>query len=85
MTQIFFPPNLDNKCQTLYCYVNKFSKVVIAKIHGIKDRQCERVIFPEEKFLFWANDNCEIEIIQQTNIGIIQNVLSCSQLQVITE
>ncbi|MGK7947719.1 MAG: DUF1830 domain-containing protein [Xenococcaceae cyanobacterium] len=28
-------------------FVNKFSKVVIAKIHGIKDRQWERVIFPK--------------------------------------
>lgn len=85
MTQIFFPFSLDSKHQQLYCYVNNLTKVVVAKIIGLKNRQCERVIFPQEKFLFLADDSCEVEIIQQSHIGIIKDTITCSQLQVIEE
>lgn len=83
MTQIFFPPKSDVKHQQLYCYVNNSGKIVIAKVYGLKNRHCERVVFPTEKFLFVADDNCELEIVQQTNIGIIKDVISCSKLKVI--
>ena len=83
MTQIFFPSNPDTKQQKVYCYVNQSAKVVIAKINGLQNRHYERVIFPAERFLFVADDSCELEIHQQTDIGIIQNTIVCSQLEVI--
>ena len=83
MTQIFFPSSSDINQQKVYCYVNKFTKVVIAKINGLKNKHCERVIFPAEKFLFMANDNCELEIYQQTDIGIIKETIACCKLEVI--
>ncbi len=82
MTQIFFPSTSDINQPKIYCYVNKFTKVVIAQINGLKNKHCERVIFPTENFLFMANDNCELEIYQQTNIGIIKEAIACSELEV---
>ena len=82
MTQIFFPPNLDDDSKQLYCYRNTTEKIVIAKVRGLEDRHCERVVFPEEKFLFEANQDCELEISQQTTIGIIRDMIPCTQLQI---
>lgn len=83
MTQVFYLPQLDKKKQQAYCYINNFKQIVIAKINGLKNRHCERVIFPKEKFIFMADKNCELEILQQTNRGIIRHTLSCSKLQAI--
>lgn len=84
MTQIFFPHKHNPKQQhKTYCYTNKLARVVVAKINGLKDRYCERVIFPQEQFLFVADDNCELEICQQTSAGIISDVIACRDLQTI--
>lgn len=80
MTQLFFPLDRNVSRQKLYCCTNNIQKIVIAKIIGLVDRHCERVIFPGEKFLFKANDNCEVEISQQTNTGIIKDFIPCEQL-----
>lgn len=82
MTQIFFPPTSKQNNKQVYCYVNRLSKVVIVRILGLKDRQCERVVFPGENFLFTADDDCKLEINQQTNIGIVQEIIACFQLKV---
>ncbi len=82
MTQIFFPSTSDIERQKTYCYVNNSAKVVIAKINGLKNRDCERVIFPSERFLFLANDDCELEIHQQTEVGIIKDTIACCKLKV---
>ena len=81
MTQIFFPPHLDDDSKQLYCYTNKTTKVVVAKVRGLAHRHCERVVFPEEKFLFEAHEDCELEIARQTTIGIVKDRIPCSQLQ----
>ena len=85
MTQIFFPPQSDTAEQKTYCYINKFSKVVVAKLRGLEDRDCERVAFPTQKFLFTANDSCELEIHFSTDVGIIRDTIPCSELNVIEQ
>ena len=80
MTQIFFPPT-DTDSRELYCYTNKSDKIIIARIRGLANRQCERVVFPGEQFLFEAEDSCKLEISRQTNIGIIEDAIPCSQLK----
>lgn len=85
MTQIFFPPSPNVKQLKTYCYVNKFALIAIAKIKGIKNRQCEGVVFPAEKFLFIADDSCELEIHQQTDRGVIKDTIACSELKVIEQ
>lgn len=83
MTQIFFPPSSDRKQQKICCYVNNLAKIVIAKISRIKNRDCERVIFPAERFLFAADDDCQLEIDRQTNLGIIRESIACFELKVV--
>lgn len=80
MTQIFFPPT-DRDLRELYCYKNKTDKIIIARIRGLANRHCERVVFPGEQFLFEAEDSCKLEISRQTNIGIIEDTIPCSQLK----
>lgn len=84
MNQLSFPVDRNFSYQKLYCYTNNIQKIVIAKINGLVERHCERIIFPGEKFLFKANENCEVEISQQTNTGIIKDFIPCEQLQVVT-
>ena len=81
MTQILLPPNSSIDSQKLYCYTNKSEKIVIAQLNDLVERHCERVVFPGERFLFKANDNCELEITQQTNIEFIKNTIPCLQLK----
>ena len=83
MTQIFSPAESSIDYQKLYCYTNNLHQVVVAKIRGLMDRDCERVVFPQEKFLFEANDKCQIEIVQTTITETIKDCIPCSQLQVI--
>lgn len=83
MTQIFFPPKSNLDRQKVYCYINQLSKVVIAKLSGLENRDCERVLFPTQKFLFMANDECELEIHRQTNTGIIKDIIPCSKLETV--
>ena len=85
MTQIFFPTKPELKQQKTYCYVNNFTEVVVVKMRGMSNRHCERVIFPTEKFLFVASDDCELEIHRHTKIGITRDIIPCSQLKVIEE
>ena len=84
MTQIFFPQS-DLNNQKLYCYTNTASQIVIAKIRGLDNRHCERVVFPGEKFMFRADDNCDLEISRQTNAGIIKDNISCSRLEMMDQ
>ena len=85
MTQIFFSPVSDIEKQKAYCYVNNFKQVVIAKVKGLKNRHCERVIFPGERFMFIADDNCELEIYQPANLSMLREVIACSNLSTIEE
>ena len=83
MAQIFFPSKPEVKQQKTYCYINNFAEVVVVKMRGIDNRHCERVVFPTEKFLFVANDDCELEIHRHTEIGITRDTIFCSQLKVV--
>lgn len=80
MTQIFFPPT-DTDSRELYCYKNRTDKIIIARIRGLANRHCERVVFPGEQFLFEAEDSCELEISRQTNMGIVEDAIPCFQLK----
>jgi hypothetical protein len=81
MTQVFFPSHSDINSQKIYCYTNKSDQVVIVRINDLADRHCERVVFPGEKFLFQADDKFKLEVYQQTNVGIIHDTISSSQLK----
>lgn len=80
MTQIFFPPT-DTDSREIYCYTNRTDKIIVARIRGLTNRHCERVVFPGEQFLFEAEDSCKLEISRQTDVGIIKDTILCSQLK----
>jgi hypothetical protein len=80
MTQIFSPQELDEKNKQLCCYINLTKQIVIACIKNIPGRSCERVIFPEERFLFEVPRDSYLEISQHTLIGIIKETIPCSEL-----
>ncbi|BAU64689.1 hypothetical protein STA3757_20620 [Stanieria sp. NIES-3757] len=80
MTQIFFPEGLELKNKQLCCYFNHTNKIVIARLHGIAKRDCERVIFPQERFLFEAPIDSELEIVQFYSTNIFKDIIPCSEL-----
>ena len=81
MTQIFFPSHIDGVEQQVYCYFNDTSKVAIVRILGLEERHCERVVFPGEKFLFEADNDCELEVTKHAISGIVKDTIPCSKLQ----
>ena len=83
MQTFFSPVQKSNREQKVYCYVNDFSHVVVAKVRGLENRHCERVIFPTEKFLFIAHDDCELEIHRYVDTGITKDIILCSDLEII--
>lgn len=83
MTQIFFPSDSNINYPKTYFYKNNSNKVVVVRINDLPDRHCERVIFPGENFLFQAEDDFNLEVYQQTNIGIIHDVIPSSKLKIL--
>lgn len=81
MTQIFFPSQVDGVQQQVYCYFNNTSKMAIVRILGLEERHCERVVFPGEKFLFEAEQDCELEVSKYATGGIVKENIPCSELQ----
>ena len=73
--------HIDLRTAIFYIFKNNSTKIVIARVIGLRDRHCERVIFPGEKFIFEATNNCQLQISQQTEIGIIEDVIFCLQLK----
>ncbi len=80
MTKVFLPNDSSLDSQKMYCYKNNTGSIAITRICGLVERHCERVIFPGENFIFEANDDCELEISQQTSAGVITDVISCSEI-----
>lgn len=80
MTQIFFPDELNTTSKKLYCYTNCSDKVVIARLLGIPERECERVVFPKESFLFEAPLDSELELTQFYSTNIVKEIIPCTEL-----
>lgn len=81
MTQIFSTPSTEATKQILCCYCNRTEETIIARITNLKNRDCERVVFPQENFLFTVPPEAELEIYRQTIIGVRQDVIPCIELQ----
>lgn len=54
---------------------------IFLPLNHLVEGHCERVIFPGGRFLSKANDNCELEIERQTNIGFIKDTIPYLQLK----
>lgn len=81
MTQVFSPHPLDKK--QLCCFFNASQEIVIARItNNNLGRNCERVIFSKERFLFEASADAYLEIHQYSQTGIRKNLIPCGELQI---
>jgi hypothetical protein len=82
MTRIFSPQELNDNDKQLCCYINRLQEIVTACIKDIPGRLCERVIFPQERFLFEAPKDSYLEIYRYTSVGMLKDTISCSELVV---
>ena len=83
MTQLSFFITTDTQNQKLYCYTNNYPQIVTVKIMGLADKIWQRIVFPTEKFLFIADDSCQIKVNKSSDKDIIQEVINCSDLAVV--
>jgi Domain of unknown function (DUF1830) len=82
MTTIFFPPPAEEMTSELCCFINHSEKVVIVRIRNIAHWYCERVVFPQERFMFSAPPNAELEVHRNTQIGMTYDAIPCEKLRV---
>jgi hypothetical protein len=83
MVQIFsaFPAHLTDRI--LCYYVNQTDKLQSASIIGISGWQCERLIFPKQRFLFEAIPQALLQIYAGTTVGtVLLEQIPCIRLQV---
>ena len=67
----------------LCCYFNESDKVQVVRISNIQNWYLERVVFPQENFLFEAPSKAELEVYQDANEGVqLLAKHSCYSLQV---
>ncbi len=55
-------PQVDSHAFTLCCYINRTDKVQIGRIVNIEQWYFEKVIFPQQRLLFDAPPEAELEI-----------------------
>lgn len=55
-------PQTDLGSLTLCCYINRTNKIQIGRIANIEQWYFERVIFPQQRLLFDAPPEAELEI-----------------------
>ena len=53
---------VDSQSFVLCCYINRTDKIQIARIANIEQWYFERVIFPQQRLLFDAPPEAELEI-----------------------
>ncbi|NJP11188.1 MAG: DUF1830 domain-containing protein [Leptolyngbyaceae cyanobacterium RU_5_1] len=91
MTNLLTSPSLVcSETQTLEfshpvlcCYVNRTSKMQIARISNISNWYFERVVFPGQKLLFESPLNAQLEIHTGTIASaILADRIPCDQLQI---
>lgn len=73
----------DSSQQVLCCYRNGRSQVQVAKLFVDSALCLERVIFPNEQFLFEASLDAVLEIVSQDSAGALSKESTpCSNLRV---
>ena len=55
-------PQVDSHVFTLCCYINRTDKIQIVRIVNIEQWYFEKVIFPQQRLLFDAPPEAELEV-----------------------
>ena len=75
-------PFSDTSEPVLCCYINKTKRIQVGKSDHRAGWNLERVIFPDERFLFEAPSAAQLEIyIELAGKTTLLDRISCSQLQ----
>jgi len=82
-TQLLAPPSSQCSNQILCCYVNLSSQIQVARIDNNPSWYFERVVFPEQRLLFEAPANAQLEIHTGTLASaILSDRICCQSLEV---
>ncbi|MGB7443711.1 MAG: DUF1830 domain-containing protein [Coleofasciculaceae cyanobacterium] len=83
MNQLLHTPHSEYNERILCCYVNGTSNTLVAKVTNIPNWRFERVVFPNERFLFEAPPTAELEIHRNTPSGkVLSDKVTCNYLRV---
>lgn len=83
MNQTIHTPPSESNERILCCYVNGTNSMLVAKVTNIPNWRFERVVFPNERFLFEAFPTAELEIHRHTPSGkVLSDKVSCDYLRV---
>lgn len=83
MTHLFCSLPDQYSDRILCCYVNGTTQMLMARISNIPNWQFERLIFPEERLLFEAPPQAQLEIHRHTEMGTtISDSIPCRYLRV---
>ncbi|MEM7064524.1 MAG: DUF1830 domain-containing protein [Cyanobacteria bacterium P01_B01_bin.77] len=81
MTQILDPIPSDDTNSVLCCYVNRSSKIQVARITNISNWYFERVVFPGQRLMFEANAKGQLEIHSGSMASsILEDTIPCARL-----
>lgn len=82
-TEIPDSPTSEENSQVLCYYKNTTCQIQISRISNLGNCYFERVVFPQEQFLFEALPEAELEINTSTKSGAtLSDKILCSRLQV---
>lgn len=68
----------SNNHQSLCCYTNHTSHVQVIRLMNQSHTNWQRVIFPGERFLFEADSESNLEIVNQ----VVSSLVNCRKLLV---
>lgn len=83
MAQIFASPPSEPSGRILCSYVNATSQIQIARIDNPSSWYFERVVFPEQRLLFEALPNAQLEIHTYiTPSATLSDKIFCARLRI---
>lgn len=81
MTQTLDPIPFDDSNTVLCCYVNRSSKIQVARITNIENWYFERVVFPGQRLMFESVVSGQLEIHSGAMASsILEDTISCNRL-----
>ena len=65
----------------LYCYFNSTDKIQLIRVKNSHRQKLEKVVFPQQRFLFEAIPNANLEVyIERERKEFLQATIFCNEL-----
>lgn len=73
----------EQESQILCCYINNSHQIQIIRIKNIPNFYFERVVFPSQRLMFYAEPEAKIEIhTSKVVTSILADVIPCDKLRI---